>query len=98
MDIQKYDILRDTWIYQEIQQQVQAEEQQRSLLEQRLILLEIVQVRFPRLKLLVKHVAEQLNEPVQLRSMLLKISTASTQKQAKRILQEFAIADNTQTL
>ena len=93
MDIQKYDMLRDTWIYQEIQQQVQAEEQQRSLLEQRLILLEIVQVRFPRLKLLVKQVVEQMNESVQLRSMLLKISTASTQKQVKRILQEFAIAD-----
>jgi len=86
-------MLRDTWIYQEIQQQVQAEEQQRSLLEQRLILLEIVQVRFPRLKLLVKQVVEQMNESVQLRSMLLKISTASTQKQVKRILQEFAIAD-----
>ena len=93
MDIQKYDMLRDTWIYQEIQQQVQAEEQRRSLLEQRLILLEIVQVRFPRLKLLVKQVVEQMNESVQLRSMLLKISTASTQKQVKRILQEFAIAD-----
>jgi len=86
-------MLRDTWIYQEIQQQVQAEEQRRSLLEQRLILLEIVQVRFPRLKLLVKQVVEQMNESVQLRSMLLKISTASTQKQVKRILQEFAIAD-----
>jgi hypothetical protein len=98
LDIQKYDILRDTWIYQEIQQQVQAEERQRYLLEQRLILLDIVQVRFPRIKLLVKHVAEQLNEPVQLRSMLLKISTASTQKQAKQVLQEFAIADHSQTM
>ena len=98
MDIQKYDMLRDTWIYQEIQQQVQAEEQLRFLLEQRLILLEIVQVRFPRLKLRVKQVVEQMNESVQLRSMLLKISTASTQKQVKRILQEFAIADNAQIL
>jgi hypothetical protein len=91
-------MLRDTWIYQEIQQQVQAEEQLRFLLEQRLILLEIVQVRFPRLKLRVKQVVEQMNESVQLRSMLLKISTASTQKQVKRILQEFAIADNAQIL
>lgn len=94
MDRQKYDMLRDTWIYQEIQQQVQAEEQQRSLREQRLMLLEIVQARFPRLKLQVKRVAEQLSEPVQVRSMLLKISTASTQTQVKRILQEFTIVDH----
>lgn len=94
MDRQKYDMLRDTWIYQEIQQQVQAEEQQRSLLEQRLMLMEIVQLRFPRLKPLVKHIAEQLDEPVPLRSLLLKIGTASTQKQVKRILQEFTIADH----
>src|SRR5262245_10985014 len=79
----KYDILRDTWIYQEIRQQVRSEEQQQYLLEQRRILLEIAQARFPRIEPLVKQVAEQLNESAQLRSLILKISTARTEKQAR---------------
>ena len=98
MNTQKYDVLRDTWIYQEIRQQVQAEERQHHLLEQRLILLEIVQARFPRIKPLVKQVAEQQNEPAQLRSLILKISTALTEKQAKQALQEFITADNRYSL
>jgi outer membrane PBP1 activator LpoA protein len=94
LNTQKYDILRDTWIYQEIRQQVQAEEQQHYLLEQRLNLLEIVRARFPRIKSLVKQIAEQLNEPAQLRSLILKISIAPTEKQAKQALQEFTTEDN----
>jgi len=95
---QKYDVLRDTWIYQEIRQQVQAEERQHYLLEQRLILLEIVQARFPRIKPLVKQVVEQLNEPAQLGGLILKISIAPTEKQAKQALQEFKTPGNRQNL
>jgi hypothetical protein len=98
LNTQKYDVLRDTWIYQEIRQQVQAEEQQHHLLEQRLILLEIVQARFPRIKPLVKQVAEQQNESAQLRGLILKISTALTEKQAKQALQEFTTEDSRQGL
>ena len=90
METQKYDLLRDTWIYQEIRHQVQAEEQQHHLLEQRLILLEIVQARFPRIKSLVKQIAEQQNDLAQLRSLIVKISTASTAKQVRQELQYFA--------
>ena len=91
-------MLRDTWIYQEIRQQVQAEEQQHRILEQRLILLEIVQARFPRIKPQVKQVAGQLNEPTQLRSLILKISIALTEKQARQALQEFTREDNNKIL
>ncbi len=98
MNTQKYDMLRDTWIYQEIRQQVQAEEQQHRILEQRLILLEIVQARFPRIKPQVKQVAEQLNEPTQLRSLILKISIALTEKQARQALQDFTREDNNKIL
>jgi len=98
LDIRKYDMLRDTWIYQEIRQQVQAEEQQHCLLEQRLMLLEIVQTRFPRIKPQVKQVAEQLNEPAQLRSLIVKVSAVPTEKQARQALQEFATADNSKIL
>ncbi len=90
MDTQKYDLLRDTWIYQEIRQQVQAEEQQHRLLEQRLTLLEIVQARFPRIKSLVKQIAEQQNEPVQLRNLIIKVSTAPTERRARQELRDFA--------
>jgi outer membrane PBP1 activator LpoA protein len=89
LNIHKYDVLRDTWIYQEIRQQVQEEERQHYLLEQRLILLKIVQARFPRIKPLVKQIAERLNEPAQLGSLILKVSTALTEKQARQSLQEF---------
>ncbi len=91
-------MLRDTWIYQEIRQQVQAEEQQHRILEQRLMLLEIIQARFPRIKPQVKRIAEQLNEPAQLRSLILKISTAPTEKQARQGLQEFTTEDNSKIL
>ncbi len=90
MDTQKYDLLRDTWIYQEIRQQVQAEEQQHRLLEQRLTLLEIVQARFPRIKSLVKQIAEQQNEPAQLRNLIIKVSTAPTERRARQELRDFA--------
>jgi len=91
-------MLRDTWIYQEIRQQVQAEEQQHCLLEQRLMLLEIVQARFPRIKPQVKQVAEQLNEPAQLRSLIVKVSVAPMEKQARQALQEFTTEDNSKIL
>ena len=90
MDTQKYDLLRDTWIYQEIRQQVQAEEHQHRLLEQRLTLLEIVQVRFPRIKSLVKQIAEQQNEPAQLRNLIVKVSIAPTEKRVRQELQDLA--------
>jgi hypothetical protein len=90
--MQKYDILRDTWIYQEIRQQVRTEEQQHYLLEQRLMLLDIVQARFPRIKPHVKRIAEQLDEPAQLRGLIVKISIAPTEKQARQALQEFTDA------
>lgn len=98
METQKYDLLRDTWIYQEIRQQVQAEEQQHHLLEQRLILLEIVHARFPRIKPLVKQIAEQQYEPAQLRSLIVKISSAATEKQVRQDLQEFTAEDNSYSL
>jgi hypothetical protein len=98
LEKQQYDLLRDTWIYQEIRQQVQTEEQQHHLLEQRLILLEIVQARFPRIKSLVKQIAEQQNEPVQLRNLIVKVSTAPTEKQARQDLQEFAVEHSGQIL
>jgi hypothetical protein len=82
--------LRDTWIYQEIRQQVKQEELQHYILEQRVMLLDIVQARFPRIKPHVKRIVEQVNEPTQLRNLIVKVSIASKEKHARQVLQEFA--------
>jgi len=80
----KYDVLRETWIYQEIKQQVQEEEQQHYLEEQRQTLLKIAQTRFPRIESLAKKVAENVTEPSLLRDLIVKISTARIEKEARQ--------------
>ena len=80
----KYDVLRETWIYREIKQQVQEEEQQHYLEEQRQTLLKIVQTRFPRIESLAKKVAENVTEPSLLRDLIVKISTARIEKEARQ--------------
>ena len=82
----KYDILRDTWIYREIQEQVQKETQQRYMGEQRDLLLEIVQARFPRLIAQVQQAAEQAGESLALRRLIIIVSTARTEKEARQWL------------
>jgi hypothetical protein len=82
----KYDILRDTWIYREIQEQVQKEIQQRYIGEQRDLLLEIVQARFPRLITQVQQAAEQAGESLSLRRLIIIVSTARTEKEARQWL------------
>ncbi len=82
-----YDILRDTWIYQDIQQEIRREEQQQRLGEQRQLLLEIVRARFPRIVAQVERVVTTVSEPVALRNLLVKISSARTEKEARQAIQ-----------
>jgi hypothetical protein len=88
--VNKYDLLKDTWIYQEIQQQVVIEQQRQRIEEQRLLLLEIVQARFPRLESSVRQLIEQTANQGSLRTMLLQISTARSEKEARRCLNDTA--------
>jgi len=86
MHTPKYDILRETWIYQEIKQEVESEEREHFLEVQRQLLIEIVDARFPRLVLLAKSVAPAITEISALHSLILCISKARLEKEARQSL------------
>lgn len=81
-----YDVLRDTWIYQQIQQEIRQEEQQQRLSEQRQMLLEIVRARFPRISQMVEKMTAEVTELDTLKRLLVKISSAQTEREARSIL------------
>jgi hypothetical protein len=88
MEVQNYDMLKDTWIYQEIRQQI-VEEQERSYInEQQQIVLTIVQARFPRIATLTKTIMENMTDLAALRVLLIKIGTARVEKEARQYLAE----------
>jgi len=89
----KYDMLKETWIYQEIIQQVQAEMQQQRLAELRSLIIEITRLRFPRCEAQVKHVAERVNESVRLHELTVKLSTMQTEKVVRQYVQILKIPD-----
>ena len=83
----KYNSLRETWIYQEIQQEFLAEFAEQHCEDQRQLLVAIVTARFPRmLKPLQNHI-NPLQDPLILRSLILKIGSARTEKEARQALQ-----------
>lgn len=84
----QYDVLKDTWIYQEIKQEIQTEMKHFYLEELRQMLLEIVHLRFPRIEIQASKLVAQLGEPALLRDLLVKISTARIEKEARRSLQD----------
>lgn len=89
--MQKYDVLRDTWIYQEIKKQVQEDEYQQHLEEQRQMLLEIIHNRFPRIEPLAKQLAQAITEPTRLQTLIVKVSIARLEKDARQSLSEIQI-------
>jgi hypothetical protein len=86
VDTPKYDILRETWIYQEIKQEVVSEEQGHFLQIQRQLLLEIVEARFPRLSSLAMSVVPSITEVDTLHSLILCISKARLEREARQSL------------
>jgi predicted transposase YdaD len=90
----KYDTLKDTWIYQEIKQQIQEEEHQHRLVEQRQTLLQIVQARFPRIESLAKKAIANITEPAILQDLIVKISIARAEKEARQRFTEVTTANN----
>ena len=88
MSVYQYDILKDTWIYAEIKQQVQDEEHSEQMQEYRRMLQTIVQERFPRLEPLAKEVGGALSSPAALRNLIVKVSTAKAEKVARQYLTE----------
>jgi hypothetical protein len=88
MSVYQYDILKDTWIYAEIKQQVQEEEHSEQVQEYRQMLQAIVQARFPRLESLAKEVSGALTSPAALRDLIVKVSTAKIEKVVRQYLIE----------
>ena len=86
LDTPKYDILRETWIYQEIKQEVVSEEHQHFLQEQKQLLIEIVGARFPRLLSLATSIVASITEASALHSLILCISTVRLEKDARQSL------------
>lgn len=88
MEVQNYDLLKDTWIYREIQQQIEEEQKQNYIDEQQQLVLEIVQIRFPRIAVLTKTIIENMTDQVALRALLIKIGTARVEREARQYLAE----------
>ena len=86
--MRNYDMLRNTWIYQEIEERVREEEEGRYREELRLLMLEIVQARFPRIKFLAKQLSEQMTEWAMLRALVVQIGSAQGEKQARQVIRE----------
>lgn len=84
--MKKYDILRDTWIYQEIQQEVQQEERRQQLKEQRQIVVELVQARYPHLENLAHGAVDQCEDMHILHTLIVRVGKLRTEKEVRRCL------------
>jgi hypothetical protein len=82
----RYAVLKDTWIYQEIKHEIQIEEREERIQEQRKVLQEIVQARFPRLAPQVEQISARLTDLETLRKLIVKVSTAKVEKEARQSL------------
>ena len=85
-----YNILKDTWIYQDIKREVQEEIQQRYVEDQRRTLLEIARVRFPRIEGLIRQFVEDKNELELLQTLIIQVSTARLEKDARQGISKVA--------
>ena len=82
------DILRETWAYQEILQEGREEERRQNLERLRQALLEIVQIRFPKLVRVTKGLATITDDPEVLQRLIVKMGTAQTLEEAQQHLLE----------
>ncbi|GHO52819.1 hypothetical protein [Ktedonobacter robiniae] len=83
----KYYDLQNTWIYQEIKAQVQADLQAQQCQDLHHILLKIIEARFPRL-IIQAHSLGQL-QPEQLQQLIILIGSAQREREAKVALEEY---------
>jgi predicted transposase YdaD len=80
------DILRESWVYQEIIEQGREEERQRRIQEHRTILMRFIQLNFPELEALAKQQADGIKDPDVLSSMNIKLLSAQRVEEARQIL------------
>ncbi|MFL5660361.1 MAG: hypothetical protein ACJ8BW_03330 [Ktedonobacteraceae bacterium] len=86
------DILRDSWVYQEIGQefleQGREEERKRSIQNQRQVILSFIQAHFPEIAEQAKQQVENINDPELLQALTTKLVAAQRLDEAKKILFE----------
>ena len=80
------DILRESWVYQEIIEQGREEEHQRRIQEHRTLLMRFIQLNFPELEALAKQQADGIKDPDVLSSMNIKLLAAQRVEEARQIL------------
>ena len=80
------DILRESWVYQEIIEQGREEERQRRIQEHRTILVRFIQLNFPELEALAKQQADGIKDPGVLSSMNIKLLSDQRVEEARQIL------------
>jgi hypothetical protein len=81
-----YELLKNTWIYQEIKQQIEQEIEQQCLSELRAVILAIVQIRFILLAPLAKRIAERVSDQSELRKLTIQIGSAQDEHEARESL------------
>ncbi len=80
------DILRESWVYQEIAEQGREEERQQELQRQRQTIVGFVQRRFPEISTLAKQQVDGITDPEVLQTMILKLLDAQMLEEAGQIL------------
>ncbi len=84
------DILKDSWVYQEIGQEFlekgREEERQRRLEGQREMLMSFVQAHFPEITALAKQQADSITDPEVLQNVIIKLLAAQRLDEARQIL------------
>ena len=81
------DILRESWVYQEIVEQgVERGREEGRLQEQREMLMRLIQVRFPELEALAKQQSDGITNPEILPSVNFKILDAQTVEETRQLL------------
>lgn len=85
-----YLMLRDTWIYQDLKQEIQKDLETRYIEEQRHILLAIVQTRFPRIETLVEQLIADKGELELLQKLIIQIGSARLEKDARHNISSIA--------
>jgi predicted transposase YdaD len=82
------DILRESWVYQELVEEGREAERQRALERQRELLMSFVQKRFPEAIALAKQQVEGITDAEILQAMLLKLLDARTTEEVNKLLLE----------
>ena len=82
------DILRETWVFQEVMQEGEEKGLKKGLEDLRQALLDVVQARFPELAFLARGQIAFIEDLEVLRSLIVKMSTAQTIEEAQQRLLE----------